>query len=1685
MELTKLTRKRGAAKARVTTFRNFVMSIKETLDANNPLTEHKCVELQQRLDKISDVLSDFDNHQTEIELIVEEDSLPGQYRERAEFEDLFYKTTALAQCILDHMRKPEVKIESDDGSASVHNSQGNQINATNRVKLPVLTLPKFDGSYDQWLVFYDTFKSEIHSNDSISAVQKFRYLSSLLTGDAVQVIKGLEISAANYQEAWELLEKRYKNKPLMIHNHIKGIVDYPRIAKQSFSALRDLLNSIQSNLRALKALEQSTDDWNSLLIYLITDKFDSKTKTEWEKQQIEEKEIPGVSNLIDFIEKQCQLLEKTDRSIKETYDQPRSKPFNKQPQNKNNFVANTATNQAANCPMCNDTHSIFQCKNFLDLPIYTRIKEIKRLKRCLNCLRPNHLSLNCKAQFCRKCQKPHNTLLHIEKSSEGHQHSGSSNTATQDVKNETVSGYAGSYLNNSGLLATAVINVFDSNGKAHDCVALLDPGSQSNFISERMCKILNLNFSSTNVNISGVNESQSSISKQTNATIMSKHNKFTANLSFFVAKNVTSKLPTELIETSKLHIPKDIFLADPEFYKPKTVDMLIGVELFWELLCYENTGYDYLHKTKFGYVVSGRLPCIKRPKETVCNLSINLPDVYQQMEKFWNLEECPKIKTLSSEEEICEKIFSDTTKRNKEDFINEYEQLGHMSKVKDKEPPRYSFYLPHHGVLKEDSLTTKLRAVFDGSMPSSTGVSINDLHMVGPTVQPDLLSIIIRSRIHSFFVGADISMMYRRVLIEDEQRSLQRILWRTNTQDPIQTYELNTVTYGLTSSSFLAIRCLMQLAKECEISHPEVSKIIRESMYVDDLLYSVDSIEGAIKNCNDLSRILASAGFPLRKWFSNEKLIIEGLEFANQKLPCHTIDLGENDTIKTLGLSWFSSSDEFMYKINVSLDSETCTKRTILSAIARIYDPLGLLGPCIILAKIIMQKLWRDKSSWDEALPLALALKWNEFISDLSSLETLRIPRHVGCSSPVTLEIHSFSDASEKAYGAAVYVRSTDEFGIVHSKLLCAKSKVAPIKTITIPRLKLCAAQMLAKLVNKAKESFDVNITGTYYWCDSTIVLSWLKLEPCTLKTFVSNRVADIQNLTCITDWHHVSSQDNPADMLSRGMKLVDLKNSSLWWHGPTWMLENDLKFSNMEESSIKLPEIKSKTQVATNVLMKMPIIQFERYSDLMKLKRIMSYIYRFINNCKETKTMRKTGSLSVEETNKAENSLVKIAQNQCFFKEIQCLKQKRDIPKGFKVLKLNPFLHSDGFLRVGGRLDNSDYEFDKKHPKILSSKHPLTRLIFLHEHKRLLHVGPQALLYNIREKYWPISGRNLSKNIVHDCVTCTRANPKPATQLMGNLPSDRVTPSSAFCITGVDYAGPFLIKDRKGRGSKTSKCYVALFVCFASRAIHLELVSDLTSDNFILALRRFASRWGLPEKIRSDNGTNFIGAHSELKELGNFLRKNETELTERLLNESFNWKFIPAYSPHFGGIWEAGIKSTKLHLKRVMGTYLLTFEEFYSLLAQISAILNSRPLSPLSCSPLDLQPLTPGHLLIGRPLTSVPDPDVTHLPESHLSRYQGIQRMQQNFWSRWSKEYVSELQQRTKWKERKNSIQKDSLVLIKDDNSPPMKWLLGRVVELHPGTDGLIRVVSLRTHKGIVKRAITRLCVLPVDNQS
>nr|CAI5820351.1 unnamed protein product [Callosobruchus analis] len=532
-----------------------------------------------------------------------------------------------------------------------------------------------------------------------------------------------------------------------------------------------------------------------------------------------------------------------------------------------------------------------------------------------------------------------------------------------------------------------------------------------------------------------------------------------------------------------------------------------------------------------------------------------------------------------------------------------------------------------------------------------------------------------------------------------------------------------------------------------------------------------------------------------------------------------------------------------------------------------------------------------------------------------------------------------------------------------------------------------------------------------------------------------------------------------------------------LWWQGPTWLQDDEANWPNVHYSNpTELPELRKTFKVTLDAT----FFPFDRFSNINRLKHSFAYVIRFKNNCLRARSERIKSELTNSEINHAFQTLIRFTQMLCFPNEYRQLKNKKPLDSTSKILALNPFLDEQGPLRVGGRLTNSELPFSRKHPLLLDSSHHLTKLIFVKAHKDLLHAGPQAMISHVRETFWPISARNLAKFVVRQCVPCSRYAGKTIQPIMGDLPASRVTAALPFIRTGVDYGGPILIKDRRGRGCKTQKCWIALFIFFSTKAIHLELVTALTTASFMQALRRFAARRGKPSDIYSDQGTNFVGAK---RELGQFLKEKSSEIVTESSTLSISWHFIPASSPHFGGLWESGIKSVKHHLRRVMGNHCFTFEELYTLLVQIESVLNSRPMYPLSSDPSDLSCLTPAHFLIGRPLLTIPEPDYLHLPENRLSLYQHLQQIQQHFWTRWSKDYLNELQQRNRWNKSDGRLSIGQLVLIKEDHLPPKKWRLGRVLQLTPGNDNISRVATILTADGELTRAVRKICALPIES--
>ena len=407
--------------------------------------------------------------------------------------------------------------------------------------------------------------------------------------------------------------------------------------------------------------------------------------------------------------------------------------------------------------------------------------------------------------------------------------------------------------------------------------------------------------------------------------------------------------------------------------------------------------------------------------------------------------------------------------------------------------------------------------------------------------------------------------------------------------------------------------------------------------------------------------------------------------------------------------------------------------------------------------------------------------------------------------------------------------------------------------------------------------------------------------------------------------------------------------------------------------------------------------------------------------------------------------------------------------------------IDSSGLLRVDGRQQYSQVSYSRKHPIILHHKHPLTYLIVHSEHLRLLHAGPTLLTASLSRRYFIVGCKKLVRSVTRGCITCCKFSAKPSPQMIGQFPAKRLTPGPVFDKVGIDFAGPIQVKYAHVRRPVIVKTYVCLLVSLSVNAVHLEPVSDLTTDAFIAALRCFTARRGKPSLILSDHGTNFVGATRELKEMYEFSSKQRTlgDISDFCSTQNIVWKFIPERAPHFGGLWEAAVKSMKFHFKRIVGNKKLTFEELMTVLTQIESCLNSRPLTPLPCDEDGIEALTPGDFLIGQPLESISDPSVSYQSFSLLKRWYLCQSIVRHFWKRWSDECLSSLRRHNKWKFPSRNIQVGDIVILQEDNFIPTKWPLARVTHVHPGIDGIVRVATVKTSTGVYKRPITKLALL------
>ncbi|XP_022161617.1 uncharacterized protein LOC111027526 [Myzus persicae] len=843
-----------------------------------------------------------------------------------------------------------------------------------------------------------------------------------------------------------------------------------------------------------------------------------------------------------------------------------------------------------NCVFCDHAdHNIYQCPKFNELSVEKRRDIVVKQKLCFACLNPTHMVKDCSSKgACRSCSsKQHHSLLHLT----SYKSSTTETPSTSENGNST-SFVGAARTNSTVVLGTAVVHIKDAWGQTHAVRALLDSGSQLSAITNNCSARLGLPRNRFQSNIVGLGQSpvtqiQGVTKCQFTSHFDSKYVFPTVDL--VVLPHITAAMPSAHLPSNVRHRYRHLLLADKHFDVPARIDVLFGADVFPNLIRSQAgvehfAGFPSALDTKIGWIIFGSLSTSNTTPLVALTTAVD-QSIDDQLSRFWEIEEPAASVSPTTEDQWCETFFKNSTSRDSSgrfcvalpfhdlftnsvqfqtssphglgesrsvalkrfhnlerrlakdvelyaayrQFMSTYLKLGHM--VLAPEPGKY--FIPHHAVLKTDCDMSKIRVVFDASSVSSSGRSLNDVLCTGPKLQVDLRDILLRSRLHRFILTADIVKIYRQILIRSEDRVFQHIFWRDSPSDNLQEYQLCTITYGLNCAPYLAIRCLHELDEQDGHLFPLAKGVLNRSTYVDDIVVGADTEEQLLRRKEAIVSLLHNGACELSKWTSNSALVLGSIS-PDHRANSVSFDPRDEHSVKVLGLHWDTTNDNFAY--HTSIPQASSTKRQVLSIIARLFDPIGALGPLLLWAKYFMQSLW--------------------------AVFDLILPRHFPVTSQQDIQLLGFADASTKGYAATIYLRIVNADGDVSVKLVTCKTKVAPLRITTttealsIPRLELCGALLLAQTLQHTHYvlSSEISLSRIRAWSDSSIVLSWLTSDQKYFKIFITNRVAKIHRLIPDCEWNHVSTTDNPADPASRGLLPRATVASRIYWDGPDFL---------------------------------------------------------------------------------------------------------------------------------------------------------------------------------------------------------------------------------------------------------------------------------------------------------------------------------------------------------------------------------------------------------------------------------------------------------------------------------------------------------------------------------------------------
>ena len=946
------------------------------------------------------------------------------------------------------------------------------------------------------------------------------------------------------------------------------------------------------------------------------------------------------------------------------------------------------------------------------------------------------------------------------------------------------------------------------------------------------------------------------------------------------------------------------------------------------------------------------------------------------------------------------------------------------------------------------------------------GVSLNDVIHQGPNFLNNLAGVLLRFRKEPVAVIGDIKLMFHQCFVLPEDQRFLRFLWWPDgdVSKEAQVYAMKVHLFGGKSSPSVVNFCMRKIADDNETEFSEEAvDTLRRSFYMDDMIRSVDSVEAAKKLIPDMMALLDRGGFKLGKFMSTHRDVIDTVPEDLRAKSLQELSL-EDSTLpqeSALGLQWNVEGDFFTYKID--LKEKPATRRGLLGTTASLYDPLGLVAPVTLVPKLVQQELCRLQLDWDDEIgadKTEAVKKWKEATANLS---TIKLPRSFqpGPSSLCDQELHIFSDASESAYGVVAYLKVTSDDGVFVSILL-GKSRVAPLKTISIPRLELTAATLGAKMSRFIKDELDVTDLPMYFWSDSMTVLRYIRNVSTRFKAFVAHRVQQIQDLTDVSSWNYVPTDCNPADLASRGVNPDDDAKLQFWLNGPQFLKEKT-DYERLFEEPTNDEDLEVRVSCLNERVFDLDVYM-AHFSSLFKLLKSVAWLHKF----RQRLQGKPATPLTPDDIENATLKLIKFVQYQVFKNDFKCLLNGSQLPKSSQVRQLNPVVVND-VMCVGGRLSKASGEV-VKHPIILPQNHHLTTLIIRDAHARNGHVGVTHTLSVLRRKYYILRGYSQVKSVVLHCVPCKKHHGKPLEQMMSDLPPERlVTTEPPFTFVGVDYFGPMNVKFRRG----STKRYGCLFTCLVTRAVHIEIAHKLDSDSFLMAFHRFMARRGKPQKVFSDNGTNFVAANKELAD--EIKAINDKKLEDEMLVQAVEWSFNPPHAPHTGGVWERLVRSVKSVFRHLVHDRLLTDEELLSFMCEAEKIINDRPLTKMGSDADDPTPLTPSHLLLLRGNTSTSNTEANYVRR----RWQVIQAIANDFFSRFVSEYIPELQLRQKWCDVKNNLRVNDVVLVADQDLPRGQWPLGLVEEIELSSDGLVRAANVRVKDSLKRRPVNKLVLL------